>query len=841
MIARRLLAVLACLSPAAALAQQPTQAQISAIRGNCRADYQANCASVPPGGAASLACLREHQSALSGPCRAAVEQAGGAAPQRTAPATAQPAGAVTPANAALWPHEIKADGAAVTVYEPQVIAWPDRTRLTARAAVAITPAGQSKPFLGTVELEGDTTTDFATREVVFSHAKLLATHFPTLDTAQAARVDERVRAAVAALDAKRVPLDSVLLSLGDAGQAANGVAVNNDAPAIQYRDHPASLLVFDGDPVLAPISGTQLQHAVNASWPVVYDSAGPRWFVLTNGVWSAAADFHGPWTAAGALPASFRSIPDGSEFADIRRALASPSNGPVPDIVVSTVPAELIVTAGPPVYAAIPGTGLQYVSNTESDLFRDKSGTFYYLVSGRWFSAPGLDGPWTFATPNLPPDFALIPPNSPRGRVLVSVPGTPQAQTAVLQAEIPRQATLKRQGTTIQVSYAGEPNFVPVQGTSLAHAVNSPYPVIKAGDHYYVVWQGAWFVAPAPTGPWVLAAEVPAEIYAIPPSSPLYPVTYVKVYASTPTSVTYGYTAGYAMGFVTAGLLVYGTGYYYPPVVVAGPVPAYFPYPYSYAGGVAYNPATGTWARGGAVYGPYGGVARGGEAYNPSTGAWARGGAVYGPYGGGAGAWTAYNPATGRYSHGSAAWGPYGGSGTASTYNPRTGVAATTHQNENAYGRWGSSVISGPGQTVHTESGSNAQGSAGAFRSTTGAAGAGVHGANGNSAAVARGAGGNVYAGANGNVYRHTSDGWSKWNDGSWNQVQKPNTNGTRSGQYGQAGGFGSTEEGNQLERDRTARTQGSGQQRQFMRGGQGGGGGWSRPNWGEGGGRFRR
>ncbi len=46
--------VLAWLSAPAALAQQPSRAQIGAIRANCRADYQAHCASVPTGGLAAL-------------------------------------------------------------------------------------------------------------------------------------------------------------------------------------------------------------------------------------------------------------------------------------------------------------------------------------------------------------------------------------------------------------------------------------------------------------------------------------------------------------------------------------------------------------------------------------------------------------------------------------------------------------------------------------------------------------------------------------------------------------------------------------------------------------------
>jgi hypothetical protein len=55
-----------------ALAQAPTDAQRSAIRSAYRADYQANCASVPPGGMASLQCLQKNMSNLSPSCQAAV-------------------------------------------------------------------------------------------------------------------------------------------------------------------------------------------------------------------------------------------------------------------------------------------------------------------------------------------------------------------------------------------------------------------------------------------------------------------------------------------------------------------------------------------------------------------------------------------------------------------------------------------------------------------------------------------------------------------------------------------------------------------------------------------------
>jgi hypothetical protein len=62
--------VFAIASPA--LAQAPTDAQRSAIRSECRSDYQAHCASVPPGGMESLQCLQKNMSSLSSACQAAV-------------------------------------------------------------------------------------------------------------------------------------------------------------------------------------------------------------------------------------------------------------------------------------------------------------------------------------------------------------------------------------------------------------------------------------------------------------------------------------------------------------------------------------------------------------------------------------------------------------------------------------------------------------------------------------------------------------------------------------------------------------------------------------------------
>src|SRR5262249_5551261 len=53
--------------------QQPTEAQLTALRSACPRDYGTYCGSVPAGGAAALQCLQQNVASLSPNCKAAVE------------------------------------------------------------------------------------------------------------------------------------------------------------------------------------------------------------------------------------------------------------------------------------------------------------------------------------------------------------------------------------------------------------------------------------------------------------------------------------------------------------------------------------------------------------------------------------------------------------------------------------------------------------------------------------------------------------------------------------------------------------------------------------------------
>src|SRR5438132_13279280 len=110
------------------------------------------------------------------------------------------------------------------------------------------------------------------------------------------------------------------------------------------------------------------------------------------------------------------------EWSQMKKPILSPSaKGKPPTIFYSNKPAAVILFQGQPAYANIPGTELSYATNTDADLFVDTAAQqYYYLAAGRCLKAADLRGPWTYATPQLPPDFAKLPENSPAQRLLVS-------------------------------------------------------------------------------------------------------------------------------------------------------------------------------------------------------------------------------------------------------------------------------------------------------------------------------------------------------------------------------------------------------------------------------------
>lgn len=674
-----------------------------------------------------------------------------------------------------WPRSITKNGAKLIYYQPQVDEWKDQKEIDARSAISLTPAN-GKQVVGVVRMEMRTDVNSEAHTVELSDLHVTKTYFPELDPAQSTQMDQLVRAMISPTATMTISLDRLVAAVDKSKlPPPKAVAVKNDPPEIFVSHGPAVLLLVEGEPVKAKVKDSKIEAVANANWPLFFYK--DQYYVTVNNQWLASNALKGPWTSVNALPNEMQKIPKDEHFAGLKSAIPPPpATGPSPQIFYSSRPAEVIIFSGQPVYAKIPNTGLVYATNTDNDVFvYTPKSTYYLLTAGRWFSAPSLNGPWAFASAELPPDFAKIPKSSPAAHVLVSVPGTPEAQDAVLMAQIPRSAIIdpKTAAQQVNVSYNGEPKFTPIQGTSMSYATNTTNQVIQVGSEYYLCQNGVWFKSNTAQGPWTVASTVPQQIYTIPPSSPVYNVTYVTQTTTSDGNCEASYTAGYLGTFVTGltvGVIIAGgTGWYYPPYVGYYGYPYYRPYPATYGVGGYYNPYTGAYGRGYGYSGYYGGAsARAG--YNPNTGTYGRGATAYGPYGSRS-AGSAYNPYTGSSARGASASTPWGSAAAAQGYNARTGTYGATRQASNAYSQWGNSVVSKNGQTAYGQHSSNARGTVGSVQSTTGAKAVGSSTALGNTYA-GKSANGDMYAGRNGDVYRNTNDSWQKYGgNGSWNSV----------------------------------------------------------------------
>ena len=76
-----------------------------------------------------------------------------------------------------------------------------------------------------------------------------------------------------------------------------------------------------------------------------------------------------------------------------------------------------------------------------------------------------MNGPWEAATETLPEEFLKIPQDHEKAYVLASVPGTPDAEEAIIMAQIPQTATVSRDEATLEVNYDGDPQFKEIEGT----------------------------------------------------------------------------------------------------------------------------------------------------------------------------------------------------------------------------------------------------------------------------------------------------------------------------------------------------------------------------------------
>jgi hypothetical protein len=630
----------------------------------------------------------------------------------------------------IWPKVIKNPKGEITIYQPQPESL-NGTFLSGRAAVSVRLTDAKRPVFGAIWITTTLIIDRDTRMASLTNIKVPTVRFSDdLDQAGNAKLMKMIEEEIPKWKLE-VSVDDIITTL-EASSKTSKDQFKNDPPEIIVVKKPSILVLIDGDPIQADMTGYVFKRIQNSAFFIIFDPKAKQYYLYGDKIWYSASELKSSWSQVKNPSSNLVKLQGEIETAQKDQNADQPSTDAkvtsvVPSVILRTTPAELIVTDGEPEFTPIQGTNLLYVKNSDNDVFMDiKSQSYFILISGRWYSSKGLEGPWEYVdVEKLPEDFAKIPEGSEKDNVLASVPDTQASHEAILDNQIPQTAEVDRKTATVTVEYDGEPKFEKVEGTAMLYAINSPQTVLKLSDKYFCVDNGIWFESRYPKGPWAVSEKRPEEVDNIEPGCPVYNVKYVYIYEVTPEIIYTGYTPGYYGCYVYGPTVIYGTGYYYHPWYGA----YYYPRPVTYGFSMHYNPYTGWGMSVGISYGGFIHVGFGGGYH----------GGYWGP--------AAYRPPYHHYPvHGG---GYYGHSGRPAQYNNLNG---NVHNNIYANNRNG----------VRSNSVKPSAGNVGGK----------------NNLPASRGKN-NVYADKSGQVYQKTNNGWQTRQGNDWKPVDNKPTTGT--------------------------------------------------------------
>jgi hypothetical protein len=626
-----------------------------------------------------------------------------------------------------WPREIVTNKGLIVMYQPQLEKFEGNI-LTGRAAVSVEVQGQNTgPVFGVVWFDARLETDRSTRSAVITDVTINELRFPNQDEKKAERLGKFLETEIPKWNLP-IAMDELIASLETTdSNIKSSQQINTDPPVMLFYSEPAVLITIDGEPRLVDTEEKNIQRVMNTPFTILFDSKKKDYYLNAGEEnWYNSSAIKGDWQPVSKVPRKIAKLAPEAEEVDEEEEAddAEIETGPPPKIAIATEPTELISSNGKPEYKSISGTSLLYLSNTDSDVLMDtESQEHYILLSGRWFVSKSLEGPWQYkSVQDLPDQFKEIPEDSELGSVLYAVPGTEIAREAVMDAQVPQTAAIEKNNASLTVEYDGKPKFENIESTQMQWAANTATPVIRVQNKYYAVDEAVWFVANNAEGPWVVATSVPDEIYTIPAGSPVYNVTFVRIYSATDEIVYVGYTPGYTNTYVYNTTIVYGSGYYWPGWYGRYYYPRYSTWGFH----VRWNPWTG-WRFGLSYsYGPF--------SFYFGRGAWYRGG-WWGP--------RRYRGYRRGYRHGYRR-----GRNAGYRAGYRAGTRNSSRNNMYKNSRNQSRIASGS-SVARNSAKSNGLSN----RANTSGAG---------------GRANNVYADKNGNVHRQTDQGWQQRSGDGW-------------------------------------------------------------------------
>ena len=213
-------------------------------------------------------------------------------------------------------------------------------------------------------------------------------------------------------------------------------------PEIIVSYEPAMVVIIDGDPKLKDLEGTNYQSVINTPFFILYNKKSMTYYLVGDEKWYQSPSMGDDWTHEETPPKDALEIFEKVKADTEESGEEAEDSGVIPKILVRTKPSEILVFDGEPAYAPIQETNLLFATNTTSHVFIDiNSQETFIVLSGRWYKASSLNGPWNYIeSAALPEDFGEIPVGSDKDAVLAHVAGTDAAREAVLDAQVPQTA-----------------------------------------------------------------------------------------------------------------------------------------------------------------------------------------------------------------------------------------------------------------------------------------------------------------------------------------------------------------------------------------------------------------
>jgi len=302
--------------------------------------------------------------------------------QQSLPDSPKPKIVTTPpkqASESSWPRTFASDADAFTIYQPQVDKW-DGNLVDLYCAVELKEARETATKYGVVWIQARTEVDKINRLVTLDQAKITKVKFPVAADKEpqlTALLERKLPGAT-----RTISLDRLEAALEADSDVVKGVDVKNDAPKVIIATKPSMLVLIDGTPQMGDVPGTKLQSVINTRSIILYDSDERLYFLRVQERWLQAKALEGPWKYAQKLSDAMKRAeeiivsqnsaqkPDGgqtSQQPSLKRTEKKVELAETPAVYVVFEPTEMIESKGEPTYNLIPGTGLQYVVNTNGN------------------------------------------------------------------------------------------------------------------------------------------------------------------------------------------------------------------------------------------------------------------------------------------------------------------------------------------------------------------------------------------------------------------------------------------------------------------------------------------